>query len=296
VGVLAALASGGISKVSSRCGSLSPFRSDFVRRVVDFDRIEEWERDLCAALAGFVTDATIREIARTDLQFVEDTRDLLFERAGRDNVIDATLTWINSSRIAAYHGTRLTDAEVQSVRIHGLVPLCAEARRARIDRAFSGHAHWANVVVRLDQVLEDFGKHDLGGHREGQVHLTLSRAGLESGFNHYLSHGSEFDQRAAFELLGDEGKALLAKDGMKTIVQVVIAGDRALRACHPYFTVDDLRSRGDVPNLVNEVLKVWSYRLAHPGFDPRTLKVDCGLVFKQTILPVWIAKLERLPE
>jgi hypothetical protein len=267
-----------------------------VTRVIDFDSIEEWEADLRTALSNCVTDATIREIARSNSEFVEDTRDLLFEHAGRDGVIDATLAWIRSSSIAAYHGTRLTDAEIQSVRTLGLVPLTAGARRARIDRALSDHPNWAAARSRMDEVLADLGQRNRGGHREGQVHLTLSRASLENGFNHYLTHGAEFDQHAALELLGDEGKALLAKDGKKTIIQVVVAGDRALRACHRYLTIDDLRSRGDVPNLVNEFLKAWSYRLAHPGFDPRTLEIDCGFVFKELVPPSWIMRLEGLPD
>jgi hypothetical protein len=137
----------------------------------------------------------------------------------------------------------------------------------------------------MDEVLADLGQRNRGGHRERQVHLTLSRAGLENGFNHYLTHGAEFDQHAATELLGDAGTALLAKDGKKTIIRAIVAGERALQACHPYLTIDDLRSRGDVPNLVNQLLKAWSYRLAQPSFDPRTLEVDCGFVFREAVPP-----------
>ena len=178
----------------------------------------------------------------------------------------------------------------------GLIPLSAGARRARIDRALSGHPDWAAAQSQIDKVLADLGQHNRDGHREGQVHLTLSRAGLENGFNHYLTHGAEFDQHAAQALLGEGGKALLAKDGEKIIIRALVAGDRALRACHRYLTIEDLRARGDVPNLVNEILKAWSYRLAHPGFDPRTLEVDCGLVFKEAIPPDWIVELETLPD
>jgi hypothetical protein len=267
-----------------------------VKQNIDFDRIEEWETDFRAALSSCVTKAAIVAIARSKPQYVEDARDLLFERANRDAVIDATLSWIGSSNITAYHGTRLTDAELQNVRKLGLVPLNAGARRARLDRALSSHADWVNAQSQMDKVLADLGQHNLGGHREGQVHLTLSRAGLTNGFNHYLTHGAEFDQHAAQALLGDDGTALLAKDGKRTIIQVVVAGDRALQACHRYLTVEDLRSRGDVPNLVDQLLKAWGYRLAYPDFDPRTLEVDCGFVFKETVPSDWIAKIEILPD
>jgi hypothetical protein len=150
--------------------------------------------------------------------------------------------------------------------------------------------------MRIDKVIADLGQHNKGGHREGQVHLTLSRSGLENGFNHYLTHGAEFDQHAAVQLLGDDGKALLAKDGKRKIIIAALSGDEALGACHPYFSVEDMRRRGDVPNLVNEILKAWTFRLAYPDFDPRTLKVDCGFVFKTTVPADWIVKLEDLPD
>jgi hypothetical protein len=269
--------------------------SGIVKRVIDFDSIEEWEADLRAALSSCVTDAAISEIARSNPEYVEDARDLLFKHAERDEVIDATLAWLRSSSINAYHGTRLTDAEIESVRQLGLVPLNAGARRARLDRALSGHPGWAAAQRQMDTVLADLGQNNSSGHREGQVHLTLSRAGLANGFNHYLTHGAEFDQHAAQALLGDEGLVLLAKDGKKTIIRAFIAGDRALQACHPHLTVEDRRSRGDVPNLVDQFLRAWSYRLAHPGFDPRTLEVDCGFVFKETVPPGWIMKIESPP-
>jgi hypothetical protein len=59
--------------------------------VIDFDNIEEWEAEPRAALSGCVTDATVRELARSNLEFVEDTRDLLLDQAERDDVIDATI-------------------------------------------------------------------------------------------------------------------------------------------------------------------------------------------------------------
>jgi hypothetical protein len=265
-----------------------------MKRAIDFDSIKKWEADLRTALSGCVTDTAIFEIARSNPQYVEDARDLLFEHASRDGVIDATLAWLRSSSIAAYHGTRLTDAEVQDVRNLGLVPLSAGARRSRLDRALSGHPRWTAVQSQMDKVLAELGQHNSAGHREGQVHLTLSRAGLAKGFNHYLTHGAEFDQHAAQALLGDEGKALLAKDGKKAIIRVVVTGDHALQACHRYFTIEDLRSRGDVPNLVKEFLEAWAFRLAHPGFDPSTLKVDCGLVFKEAVPPNRISRIEIL--
>jgi hypothetical protein len=43
----------------------------------------------------------------------------------------------------------------------------------------------------------------------GKVHQTVSPAGLTRSFNHYLTHGSEFDLMVAQHFLGTDGKALL---------------------------------------------------------------------------------------
>jgi hypothetical protein len=98
--------------------------------VVDFDQIEGWSPQLKEALSTLVTDLTLSSIRRAKPNYVEDARDLLLTLAGRDDVIDATLEWLRSSTIAGYHGTRLTDDEVRSVREKGLLPLDASARKA----------------------------------------------------------------------------------------------------------------------------------------------------------------------
>jgi hypothetical protein len=112
-----------------------------------------------------------------------------------------------------YHGSRLTQDEVASIREIGLIPLVAAARRSRLARAFSTHPRWTNVADQLDAAIHAHGAGERAGRREAQVHLTLSRSGLTGSFNHYLTHGSEFDQHVAYALLGQEGKDLLATDG-----------------------------------------------------------------------------------
>jgi len=118
---------------------------------------------------------------------------------------------------------------------------------------------------------------------------------LTNGFNHYITHGAEFDQHVAHALLGSEGKELLQLDGKARVIRFAVPGSIALDAAHPYFSVADLRANGDVPNIVDEFLKAWSYRVAHPGFQTRTLQVDCGLVFRSTVSGSWIREIETLP-
>jgi hypothetical protein len=210
--------------------------------------------------------------------------------------IDATLVWLQSSIIAGYHGTRLTDDEVRSVREKGLLPLDGSTRRARLVRVLSQHSNWNSVAKHFDAVLKEHGPDSRAGLREGRAHLTLSRAGLVNGFKHYLKYGSEFDQTVAEAILGSEGVALLARNGKARVIQFAVPGQEALKASHPNFSINDLRNRRSVPNIADEFLKAWSYQVTHPIFDPRTLKVDCGMVFRSAVPAEWITNIKTLAD
>ena len=260
--------------------------------MIDFDDIDNWGPNLAAALTPYVPNSVGQKLAAAAPHYVEDARDLLFDLTIRDAVIDATLAWIRSKKIAGYHGSCLADIEVASIRANGLIPLQAEARRHRLIRALSVHPEWSRVANKLDAAIQSHGHGNTAGHREGQVHLTLSKAGLTGGFNHYLTHGAEFDQHVACSLLGIDGKNLLAFDGKSTVIKVAVPGHLALVAAHPYFDINDMRAKGDVPNLVNEFLKAWSYRLAHPEFQSCTLKIDCGMIFRSIVSAGWIVEFD----
>ena len=262
--------------------------------LLDFDDNRAWGPRLTAALGGLVTDRVLEEVLTASPQCIEDACELLFSCADRARIVGATLAWIRSTSIAGYHGGRLNRSEVESIRARGLLPLEAEARRARLTKALSPHPRWGQVAHRLDAALRDHGPGERAGRREGQVHLTLSRCGLVNGFNHYLTHGSEFDQHVAHALLGADGAELLTADGRATVIQVAVPGDAALNAVNRYFTVDERLARGEIPGLVDEFLKAWSYGLAHPDFDCGTLQVDCGLVFRSTIPPAWIVDIDTV--
>lgn len=131
-------------------------------------------------------------------------------------------------------------------------------------------------------------------HSEKLFLLTLSRNGLVGGFKHYLTHGAEFDQRVAQTLLGDDGLELLRKDGTARLIRVAVPGDIALDAAHPHFSIEQLLAKGDVPNLVDDILKVWSYSLSHPDYKCGTEKIDCGLVFYSPVSQAWIVDIETV--
>lgn len=261
--------------------------------MLDFDDIDNWAPKLGTALRPYIPDAIERKFVEAAPQY-EDALDLLFELTDRNEVIDTVLVWLRSQEILGYHGSRLTDTEIDSVRENGLIPLKAETRRTRLLRALSPHPRWADMEAQLDIAIHACGQGNCAGHREGQVHLTLSKSGLINEFSHYLTHGSEFDQHVAHKLLGTEGKELLARDGKPRIIQIVVPGTAALDAAHPYIDIDDIRAKGDLPNLGDQFLKSWSYRLAYPSFQSRTLGVDCGMVFHKAVPASWVLGFNTL--
>ncbi len=264
--------------------------------MIDFDNIDEWSPSLTEVLRELLPDDLEDRLSELAPEYIEDAVGILFDIADKDAIIDATLSWVQSSQIVAYHGTRLTDHEVQSVRQCGLVPLVAEARHERLQRALSAHPRWSEVADKLEAAIRTHGAGEFAGCREGQVHLTLSRAGLVGGFNHYLTHGSEFDQHVAVALLGGDGKELLRRDGRPRLIRAAVPGEEAIAATHPFGTPDDMRARGDMPNMIREILESWSYRQSKPEFQSRSLKKDCGLFFCSSVPADWIIDIELLPE
>jgi hypothetical protein len=109
------------------------------------------------------------------------------------------------------------------------------------------------------------------------------------GFSHYITHGSEFDQRATQYLFDSDALSLLAEYGEPTLVTLAIPGEIAFAAANPALVL--VR---DMPNLVREVLTSWAYWLAYPKFTPATLEVDCGFVFNHDVPAQWIVKIERI--
>ena len=240
--------------------------------ILDFDNSFTWGPQLGAALEGVVSQAVVKKLTAAAPEYVEDAYRMLLESTDCTKVMEGGTAWIRSSTVAAYHGTRLTNAELSSICRRGLVPLEATARRERLERALSQHPDWNGVANRLDSTLQKYGDGGEAGERQGQVHLTVSRSGLVDGFNHYLTYGSEFDQTIAQDLLGTSGKDCLRGDGLARVICLAIPGDVALDAANRFKSVDEELAKGQAANLVHEFLSAWSYELTHPGYNCATQK------------------------
>ncbi len=247
----------------------------------DFDGIDGWEPRLTEIVRGIVPDSFGAMLLEANPQSVWNARDLLFDLPELDALIDATVRWLRSTKIAGYHGSRLTDEELDSVQTDGLRPLNVESRRDRLVGLLSAHPRWAEVQAQLDDTIR---RHR---NREDQVHLALSEHDVVEGdYRRILSDGSEFDQSVARDLLGQEGVQLLAQYGEYRVLKFAIPGPRALAAANPFGGVEDSRARERIPNLVSQVLSSWCFRQARPGSEARA--PHCSMMFEEPVPAEWL--------
>lgn len=257
--------------------------------MIDLDTIDDWAPGFATVQKDNIPRIVATRMIEAKPQLIEDALCKLFALTDRKAVIVATLSWIRSATIAAYHGTRLTHAEADSIRANGLIPLEATARRRRLERALSRHPRWPEVSAKLDSIIAD-----CANGREGRVTLAFSRLTLTNTYNHYLTHGSEFDQCVAEHLLGQEGVHLLASDGNRVLIQIAVPGSIALTAANPYGTAEEILERGDVPQLAREFLEAWSYCLAHPNRKQEPLGIRCDMALNHAVPPDWITSVDTL--
>lgn len=239
--------------------------------VIDYDLLDDWGQRIGQVIAALGDDLTVADLAATMPEFIEDARGWLYERLGRERVLDAVAGALQGANVRLYHGTRLTDADVEQVRQQGLKPLRLADRRSTLVQVLSQHPRWPEVASRLDDAIDAFGARAWAGRREdGCVHACFSRSGLLLGCNHYLALGAEVDKHIGHRLFGDN------------------SADQLLRAHRrPYvisFDVDfDLAARGSAWDgdlqvgkglLVDMLVGPWAYRQTAPRFLITTQR-DC---------------------
>lgn len=242
--------------------------------IIDFDT-DDWMSDLDVVLSDLLPLETKTNLKNQDFEYKEDALDALEVATDIEGVIDATLKWIRNNRVRTFHGTRLTDDEADRVRESGLRPLAVAERVEWLKAAFP----------ELNDVLTDgFVRHSISKgslqYREGQVHAAISLKELTSGYD-YLFLGSEFDRRL-FEHAGrGDLVPLLTSRGKPRVIKIVIPGDEALDAMHPFFPIEFTRESDRYPNLVRDLLTEYAWVLSKPHY--RRVGVDSCLLFKRPI-------------
>ncbi len=255
----------------------------------DFDDICDWGPRLSLALDKVAPQALREQVERSPAKYIDDAFDILLAGADRDELIDATRSWMRDQEIIGYHGSRLSEAEIASVRTEGLQSLIPWRRRERLEAILSRHDEWNAVKTRLETTLGEYGDGAFG-RREGQAHLTISRGALLTAFNHYLVEGSEFDQAVAVELLGTDARALLQEGRWPVLFAVAVPGERAVEISERRTSI------GEMSGLVRLILQFWAYWLHNPNLDLGAQHVDFGLVFYEGIPAAWVIESTHIEE
>lgn len=161
--------------------------------MIHFDNFETWKESFGDLVIGLVGEEALKSLTSSDFEYVEDAGDFLINHSDIMTVSIEIAAWLRANDFCVFHGTRLLPDEILAVQLKGLRPLVATDREQRLRKILERHPKWHSVEDRLLEVLEDVGPKEMQGRRQGQVHFSLSRSGLVNGFDHYLTHGSEFD-------------------------------------------------------------------------------------------------------
>lgn len=254
-------------------------------RIIDFDRIEDWEPWLDQIMASIGPNGMIDRLRAATPEYIEDARDAVTAEVGRDKLVDELSSALAPFEARVFHGTRVTPNDLISIRRNGLRALHLSERRDALTEIFSQHPDWHKVESGLDAQLRRFGpewKRSGAGRREDDsVHVCLSRAGLLHGCNHYLTHGAEVDGHIAHALFGNESAhALLASARAAKIISFVVLFDEAARAANPWGC-----PRDSLPDLVRLIVSAWAYRKAYPNFAPASQRFTAALRFPAPVGP-----------
>lgn len=238
---------------------------------INFDDLEQWGPWVGDAIVSLAGELLVRDLARADLEYIEDARDWVYERIGRERAAAGLSSALRSCLVRLFHGTRLTDAELEQVSRLGLKPLTLAARKDRVAEILRGHPRWPEVESRLDEAVQAFGPGAQAGLREdGCIHACLSRSGLLLGCNHYLTHGAEVDGHIGYHLFGDNsGSRLFQEHRRPYLISFCVPFDVAAQGSH---SLGDLAVGRTL--LTDKLIGAWAYGQAHPEFRITTQR-DC---------------------
>lgn len=265
--------------------------------MIYYDKFQTWEKSFGDLLVRLVGKEALNDLSSSNFEFIEDAGDFVVSRSDITTVSHEIQGWLLAQEFCVFHGTRLLSEEILSVQQKGLLPLVAADREQRLREILERHRRWSSVEDKLLEVIEDVGPNDKQGRRQGQVHFSLSRSGLVNGFDHYLIHGSEFDQHVVQRLFGDQsGLELLSSETVPVLVHVSISGEQLIQGAHPHFTYSDVVGMGEIPGTARTFLNSWAFKAANPGFDIEKLRTDCCIMERVATPPERVVTIERLDD
>lgn len=258
------------------------------RELFDFDGGNGWLWPLRQRLGELISPNAEAHLRISEVERLWSAKTALREVADLPEIYRQVRAWITERDVVGYRGTRLDDEQRASIQRDGLVPLSPDQREAALHRFLSPHPRWPEMADRLAGSIAEIGNGG-AGNRTGQVHLTVSGAGLLGSFNHYLVEGSEFDHHVANSLFGEESHDLNRVRGRGLLYRVRIDGAAAFAAANPFGEMAE-------PNLVSEMVQSLAWSLATGREDTEALEFDCGMIFYQGIPPDRIMDVTEIPD
>jgi hypothetical protein len=263
--------------------------------MIQYDKFETWERSFGDLVVRLLGEEAVNNLGSSLFEYLEDAGDFVVSHSDIETVSTEIHGWLRAREFCVFHGTRLLPEEIVSVQKNGLRPLVATDREQRLRKILAHHPRWYSVENRLLEVIEDLGPKERQGRRQGQVHFSLSRSGLVNGFDHYLTHGSEFDQHVVRRLFGDQsGLELLYSETVPVLVHVSFSGEQLIQGAHPHFSYSDIVGMGEIPGLARTFLNVWAFKAANPNFDIEKLQTDYCMMERVATPPEGILNIEKL--
>ena len=266
-------------------------------RTVDYDELDKWgpwvgDAITKRAITKRAGRRLIQELSRSAPEYIEDARDWLYNRLGGKYVVDAVSRDLNFSHVRLFHGTRLTDAELDQVRREGLKPLRLADRMPHIADVFQTHPRWGEVKAGLAEAVQAFGPGAEAGLREdGCVHFCFSRSSLLLGCSHYLTHGAEVDNHIGYRLFGDHSASRLLRENRKPyLISCDVPFEVAAQGSHALGELEGGRTI-----LTNMLVGAWAYRQAHESFRVTT-QMDCSAAKIKGVIPPDRLKFEAVDD
>jgi hypothetical protein len=265
-------------------------------RILDYDNIDEWSSWFDEIMGAIGPTDLIERLRTATPEYIEDARDLVVSMVGRHALVAHLQEASAPYHVRVYHGTRVTESEMENIRQNGLRALVLLERRATLAAIFSAHPNWPEKEPMLDGQLHRFGpgweKAHTGKREDGSVHVCLSRAGLLTACNHYLTHGAEVDQNIAMMLFDDNsGLDLLTRARKAYIVSFSAPYPNTARAANPYgFPPEGL------PSVIERFLGAWAYRKSHPSFKVTTRRDSVAARFPAPIVADRIERIEPVDD
>jgi hypothetical protein len=238
-----------------------------VTRIFDYDQLDVWGPWFTPIMLDVAGPEIIKAAKDSRPEYLEDARQFFQNEIGLQKLVDELNTRLSAYAVRVYHGTRLGDGELTSVKRHGLRPLTLVDRKDLLIRCFKHHPDWEKERHKLDGILHRIGpgweKSGYGKREDGGIHVCLSRAGLLHGANHYLTHGAEVDHHVAYALFENDKSAenLLRVRRPARLISFTAPFPEAAGAANPWGFRQD-----EMPSLLSSLFQAWAFSLSHPSF------------------------------